>query len=224
MLNLVGLSSLRCVPILLHPKKKMWLRPPADSPFTDADGEAVMQYRWLEYLGNTPADAGFSIHPPNSDDLTPRKEWPQQLVSTLGDLGIDLMTSCLTYHPRIRLHAGEGIDHDILQEVWFPLLGVEHKDMPEHNDMPEGHGRRSDPLFVPDAKLAVQPVTSLLSGQTIFPGKRHLYGIRARVLEPATLIWVKWDGALTAGTAANTLLVYLAIGNEETRTEKQRKR
>ena len=113
------------------------------------------------------------------------------------------MTSFLTYDPRIRLNAVDALDHAFLWEVAFPLLGVEHKDMPEHNDMPEGHGHRSDPLLVPDTKLVVQPMTASMSGQTIFAGKRHRFGTRARELEPATLNWVQGDDASIAGTAAN---------------------
>ena len=86
--------------------------------------------------------------------------------------------------------------------------------MPEHNNMPEGHGRGSRKHFTPDTKLNVQPMVGGLSGLTVFPGKRHPFGIRVRVVDSDLLRWLRRGESFIAGTDANALLVQLvtAIG------------
>ena len=125
--------------------------------FTDVADEGEIQSAWTKYLGIPPNDAGFSIQPSQAANTTPKKELPHQLVSTLGDIGVDILTSFLMYKPLIRLTAADALDHRFLQEAAFPLMGVEYTDMPEHSGMPNGHGRHPDPLFTPDVVLNVNP-------------------------------------------------------------------
>ena len=140
----------------------------------------------------------------------------------LGALGMDILMKCFSYNPLIRLQAGEVLDHRFLQDNVFPLLCVEYKDMPEHSDKHDGHGRRRDPLFTPDVELNVQPMDSSLSlAQTIFPGKRHSFGIRTCVLCSDLVDWILHDDAFIEGTVANTLLVELVTGSEDTLLTKQ---
>ena len=188
--------------------------------FTDGLDEHSIQTAWLEHLGNPLVDAGFRLHIPLMDTPPPRKEWPEQLVSTLGPLGMELMTSLLTLDPRRRIQVGIALDHPFLQEGDLPLLGVEHKDMPELIDTPEGHGRSSDRLITPNTKLNVQPLSTRLSGQTISPGTRHRWSIRACVLGSDTRMWIQADDAFKPGTVANDLLVQMVL----TPIEKQEKR
>ena len=53
-----------------------------------------------------------------------------------------------------------------------------------------------------------------LSGLTVFPGKRHPFGIRVRVVDSDLLRWLRRGESFIAGTDANALLVQLvtAIG------------
>ena len=88
-------------------------------PFTDVDDEASLKSAWLGYLGNRQTNAGVTSHLPQSDDTTPKKEWPDQLLSNLGESGMELLTSCLTYDPLMRLHAAEAVDHAFVHEDVF---------------------------------------------------------------------------------------------------------
>ena len=193
--------------------------------FTDVADEGEIQSAWTKYLGIPPNDAGFSIQPSQAANTTPKKELPHQLVSTLGDIGVDILIAFLMYKPLIRLTVADALDHRFLQEAAFPLMGVEYTDMPEHSGKRHGHGRRPDPVFTPDVELNVKPETALQApAQTRFPGKRHSFGIRKCVLCSDTVGWVHRDDAFQPGTAANGMLVELVTASEDTLPKQSRRR
>ena len=78
--------------------------------FTDVADEDEIQLAWMTYLGIPPNDTGFSIQPSQAANTTPKKELPHQLVSTLGDIGVDILTAFLMYTPLHRLTAAEALD------------------------------------------------------------------------------------------------------------------
>ena len=77
--------------------------------FTDVADEDEIQLAWMTYLGLPPNNAGFSIQPSQAADTTPKKKWPYQLMSTLGSLGVDILTSFFMYKPLLRLTAVDAL-------------------------------------------------------------------------------------------------------------------
>jgi len=191
--------------------------------FTDVADEDEIQLAWMTYLGLPPNNAGFSIQPSQAADTTPKKKWPYQLMSTLGSLGVDILTSFFMYKPLLRLTAADALGHAFLHETEFPLMCVEYADMPEYCGERHGHGRRPDPFFTPDVELNVEGRCGISRdegriqgpGQSIFPGKRHSWGIRKCVLSSDTVGWVERDPALQPGTAENAMLVQLVTASDD---------
>jgi len=198
--------------------------------FTDVADEDEIQLAWMTYLGLPPNNAGFSIQPSQAADTTPKKKWPYQLMSTLGSLGVDILTSFFTYKPLLRLTAVGALGHAFLHETEFPLMCVEYADMPEHCGERHGQGRKPDPFFTPDVELNVEGRCGISWGegriqgpsQSIFPGKRHMWGIRKCVLSSDTVGWVERDPALQPGTAENAMLVQLVTASDDELSKKSR--
>ena len=207
--------------------------------FTDVDGEDDILSAWAMLLGTPPIDDGMiSLHPQAADNML-KQEWPHKVVSTLGTDGMELLTSLLTYKPLLRLTAEAALGHRFMNAVAFPLLCVGYADMPKHCGQRDGYGRIIDKLFTPDVVLKVKPLftPNMVTGrpgyahvvpapaQTRFPGKRHDFCIRHRLLSSDIAKWVQGDEGFQPGTEANALIVLLATaGNEDALPVRHRKR
>ena len=182
-------------------------------PFTDVAEEDSLELAWHECIGDEEVNSISDWRSPRLGHSTLKKEWLDKLLQTIGDSGMELLFHCLSYDPQQRIHGGEAVDHPFVPDVAFPFLGVEHGKMPEPSDGSGGHGRKLDALFTPDTTLEVVPMTGISHGQTLFPGNRHYFGIRAINLEPALRHWLQRDDAWIAGTQANELLLVNDVNN-----------
>jgi len=81
-------------------------------PFTDVLDVPSLQFALASQLGYGQTDASDSLHLSQPGATRPVKNWPEQLLPKLDPYGIDLLTSCLTYDPLVRLNAGEGATID----------------------------------------------------------------------------------------------------------------
>ena len=185
----------------------------AGVPFTEVPDNLSLPQRSKIYLGDPPAPPGCSS--PGGVALVPGIEWPAQLFTAMGRIGIELLEQLLTYDPRKRMTVAELLEHEYVLDGIFPLVGVTSSElMRDDTGAPDETGLEDSDLMLSTFMIH----GSSPGWENIFPGHplRHNWSLRLWSIRREILLWMQKDSMFITGTPANDLVLHLAKGKEKT--------